>query len=244
MGALRRRWLLTTFLLLVTCFFGYNAYAKHSGPYSAESMVALVPSKQSSVLNGNNPYLSYGTSEIVAGDIVQRLVSAPDSAAKLAKEGYTGAFTMVDDSKTTGPIVDITVTDSSPVVVENTLRGVTNAFQAQLVKLQSNLKANDRITSQVVSFDPTASVVTSKKLRTVVEYLGLGLILTYVLPQIVDGNIERRRSRRATRNFPAPEPQAAGGGDGGGYRSNRPSYYPSPASPASPARWATPRRKR
>lgn len=244
MGALRRRWLLTASLLLLTFIAVIGVYAKFPGPYSAESMVALFPSKQASQLNGNNPYLSYGGSENVAGDIVLREVSAPDSVAKLAAKGYTGSFTIADDPNTSGPILDITVTSKSQSVVENTLQAVTNAVQLQLASIQSNLKPANQITSQVVSFAPTPKLLLSKKLRTIVLALGVGLILSYAIPQIVDGNIERRRGNRAGGNFPAAEPVAAGSGPGGGggYH-GRPAYYPAQADDPSPEEVRVPPRR-
>ncbi|MDX6388983.1 MAG: hypothetical protein QOJ73_46 [Streptosporangiaceae bacterium] len=200
---LGRQWILTFFLLILTFAAGVAAWVKLPGPYSAESMVALVPSHQESIQNGNNAYLSYNGSEVVAGDIVLRQVMAPATVLKLAGQGYTGAYTIADDPNTTGPILDITVTGKSKAVVESTLRGVTDKVQAQLTTLQQSLAPADQISSIVASYAPTASLEVSKKMRVIVLVVGLGLVLTFALPQIVDAEVNRRRGRRAGADLPA-----------------------------------------
>ena len=126
---LRRRWILTSFLFLLTLFAAGVAWVKIPGPYQAESMIVLYPSKQAAKINGNNPLMSFGGSLNVAGDIVLREVSAPTSVAALAAKGYSSSFTIADDPNTTGPILDVTVTGSNQAQVENTLRGVTAAVR-------------------------------------------------------------------------------------------------------------------
>jgi len=199
MRTLRRRWILTTSLLLLTLLGTAVIWVKKPGPYQAESMVVLIPSHQSSLLNGNNPYLSFGGSENIAGDIVLRQMMAPQAVTALAAQGYGESYEIVDDPATTGPILDITVTGSNQSAVESTLQGVTAATQAKLTALQAYLKPTDRITSMVASRDPSAHLLVSKKARLVVLVLGLGLILTYAIPQVVDAEINRRRSRRGGR---------------------------------------------
>ena len=205
MRTLRRRWLLTTVLLLLTLVGTALIWVKKPGPYQAESMVALIPSHQSSIVNGNNPYLSFGGSENIAGDIVLRQMMAPQTVAALADRGYGESFEIVDDPLTSGPILDITVTGSNQSEVEATLQGVTAATQAKLTALQADLKPADRITSMIASQDPSAHLLVSKKARLVVLVLGLGLILTYAIPQIVDAEITRRRGRRGGRRATPPD---------------------------------------
>jgi len=205
MRTLRRRWILTTLLLLLTLAATALIWVKKPGPYQAESMVALIPSHQSSIVNGNNPYLSFGGSENIAGDIVLRQMMAPQTVAALADRGYGESYEIIDDPTTTGPILDITVTGSNQSAVESTLQGVTVATRAQLNALQAYLKPTDRITSIVASQDPSAHLLISKKARLVVVVLGLGLILTYAIPQVVDAEINRRRSRRGGRRATPPD---------------------------------------
>ena len=196
---LRRRWILTSFLFLLTLAAALAAWVKLPGPYQAESMVVLYPSQQASKLNGDNPLMSFGGSINVAGDIVLRQVSSPSYAAQLAAHGDTSSFTIADDPTTTGPILDITVTGKNQGQVEQTLNGVTAAVKNQLAAIQQNYKPANRITSQVVSTQPTPKLLVSKKARTVVIVLGLGLILTFIIPQVVDAEIAKRRGARGQR---------------------------------------------
>jgi hypothetical protein len=209
--ALRRQWILAGFLLVLTFAAGVAAWVKMPGPYSTESMVLLVPSQQASKLNGNNPYMSYGGSENIAGDIVLRQVMDPATITALASRGYTASYTVADDPTTSGPILDITVTGKNQALVENTLQGVTSEVQAKITALQSFLTPTNRITSQVISFHPTAKLEVSKKARTIVLIVGLGLVLTYALPQILDAEIRRRRGEtrggdRVSGYAPPPAP--------------------------------------
>jgi hypothetical protein len=196
---LRRRWILTSFLFLLTVLAALAAWVKIPGPYQAESMIVLYPSQQASKLNGDNPLMSFGGSLNVAGDIVLREVSAPSYAAQLAAHGYTSSFTIADDPNTTGPILDVTVTGSNQSQVEQTLNGVTAAVKNQLAAIQQSYKPANRITSQVVSTQPTAKLLVSKKARTIVIVLGLGLVLTFAIPQVVDAEIAKRRGARGQR---------------------------------------------
>lgn len=196
---LRRRWILTSFLFLLTLAAALAAWVKLPGPYQAESMTVLYPSQQASKPNGDNPLLSFGGSLNVAGDIVLREVSAPSSVAQLAAHGYTSSFTIADDPSSTGPILDVTVTGKNQAQVEQTLNGVTAAVKNQLAAIQQSYKPANRITSQVVSTQPTPQLLVSKKARTIVIVLGLGLVLTFAIPQVVDAEIAKRRGSRAQR---------------------------------------------
>jgi len=228
--ALRRQWILTGFLLVLTFVAGVAAWVKMPGPYQTQSMVVLVPSQQASKLNGNNPYMSYGGSESVAGDIVLRQVMDPATMTALASHGYTASYTVADDPTTSGPILDITVTGKNQALVENTLRGVTSEVQAKITALQSFLTPANRITSQVISFHPTATLQVSKKARTIVLIVGLGLVLTYALPQILDAEIRRRRG------------ETGGGETRGGDRVS--GYGPPPAQDEEPSPYQQPHRRR
>jgi hypothetical protein len=245
---LRRRWILTSFLFLLTLAAALAAWVKLPGPYQAESMVVLYPSQQASKLNGDNPLMSFGGSLNVAGDIVLRQVSSPSYAAQLAAHGATDSFTIADDPTTTGPILDITVTGKNQGQVEQTLTGVTAAVKNQLAAIQQNYKPVNRITSQVVSTQPTPKLLVSKKARTVVIVLGLGLILTFIIPQVVDAEVAKRRGARGQRvnsNF-ASAAQYAGAPDAGApaeqvtesepaEREPQPAYQGSPTAAAERA---------
>jgi len=66
---LRRRWILTSFLFLLTLLAALAAWVRSRGPTRPSPMTVLYPSQQASKLNGNNPLMSFGGSLNVAGDI-------------------------------------------------------------------------------------------------------------------------------------------------------------------------------
>src|SRR5690349_9671918 len=129
---LRRQWILTLLLLLLTLFAVYEANNKFSGPYQAESVIVLLPSQKAAEPNGSNPYLSFDSSINVAGDIVLRQVMDPHTVAALAAKGYSSSYEILDDPNTAAPMLDVTATGGDKAQVESTLQVVTRTFQAHL----------------------------------------------------------------------------------------------------------------
>jgi hypothetical protein len=195
--ALRRQWILTAGLLLLT-LAATVALALRPGPYQAASQVVLLPSKTASKASGNNPYLSFGQSLTLTADVVRRLVMDPRTALELAGRGATGSYVVADDPTTAGPVLDVTVVAKSTSTTERTLQVVTSQIAVQLSKLQAGISPANKITSLVISYDPKAAPYTSKKLRPLVVVLGLGLVLTIAIPLAVDTAVLRRRARRQT----------------------------------------------
>ena len=195
LGTLRRHWILA-FLLLALTLAGTVELGSRPGPYQSESQVVLLPSVKISKPNGDNPYLSFIDSITLTADLVRREVTDPRTALALAAQGFPDSYQIVDDPETAGPVLDVTVTGSNKTEVERTLYAVTAEISTKLADMQSGVKQSNRITSLVVSLDPRASLLISKKARTVVVVLGLGLVLTIAIPQIVDAALSRRRRLR------------------------------------------------
>jgi hypothetical protein len=217
--ALRRRWLLALLLLLAT-LAGAAALGMRPGPYQSGSQVVLLPSQQISKPNGNNPYLSFGGSVSLTADLVRREMMDPRTALALAASGFPSTYQVVDDPATSGPVLDVTVTGSSKAAVEHTLYGVTAEISTKLAGMQAGTSRANRITSLVVSINPQATLLVSKKARSVVVALGLGLVFTIAVPQLVDASIARRRamSMAAEHVERQPPAQADSASPGTSYR--------------------------
>jgi hypothetical protein len=224
---LRRQWILTLLLLLLTLFAVYEANIKSSGPYQAESVIVLLPSQKAAEINGRNPYLSFDSSINVAGDIVLRQIMDPHTVAALAAKGYSSSYEIVDDPNTAAPMLDVTATGGDKAQVESTLQVVTRTFQAHLDTLQQSLKPINRVTSMVIFKDPVAKLELSKKARVLVVFLVIGLVLTCAIPLMVDAELTRRRGRRGSRG-PAQ-------GTRGSAKGWLPGGRPDPARPPAPA---------
>jgi len=206
---LRKRWLLTALLLLLT-FVGTAVLALRPGPYQAESQVTLLPSHQASRPAGYNPYLALDSSLTLTADLLRREVTDPRTAQVLASRGYPESYQIVDDPSTAGPVLDITVLGASKAAVEHTLQGVTAEIPVKLAQMQSAVKPVNQIGSLAVSVDPTAKLLVTKKLRLPVVVFALGLVFTAAIPQTVEASAIARRSRKAA-GVAAGEPPLASG---------------------------------
>jgi hypothetical protein len=195
---LRRRWMLTLLLLLLT-LVATVALAKKPGPYQSESQVVLLPSKVSAKAFGGNPYLSFGGSITLTADLVRREMMDPRTVLVLASQGFTSAYSVVDDPDTAGPVLDVLVDGSNEYSVEHTLNGATAEVSTKLTELQAGVKPADQITSLIVSSDPQPSLKLSKKARPLAVVLGIGLLFTIAIPQLVDAALSARRAARSGR---------------------------------------------
>lgn len=192
---LRKRWILTTLLLLLTVA-GTAAIGSKSKTYTAASTVVLLASDSASKPNGSNPYLSFSSSLQLTADVVRREVIDPRTASSLAAEGYTASYLVADAVDTPGPVLLVTVTGHNKALVEHTLYGVTAEIKTKLGELQASISPVNKIGIATLSFSPNATLALSKMARPVVAVLGVGLVLTFAIPLIVDGQVRRRRRTR------------------------------------------------
>lgn len=202
---LRRRWYVTGPLLLLTVAAS-AALAARSGPYQSESQVVLLPSAQSAKVAGGNPYMSFDDSVTLTADLLRRQLTSPQLVQSLGKNGYRSSYQVVDDPLTAGPVLDITVTGSSKSSVEHTLAGVTDQAGKQLRLMQGDVAPIDRITLKTVSYDPKPSLLLSKKARTPLVALAIGLVLTIAVPLTADAAIADRRKARRSRAWSLRSP--------------------------------------
>jgi hypothetical protein len=197
---LRKHWILTSVLVLLTLVGAWQAWVKFQGPYQSASQVSFLASQQTSKPNGNNPYMSFDDPLSTTADIVRREVLDPRIVAALAARGFKDTYDIQMDPLGTGPILDITATGPTKAGVMATQAAVTAEVQNQLQQLQTNLLPKDQITSLVVTSSDKATLLISKKARPVVAVLVVGLILTLAIPQMVDAIQNRGRNRRKRSN--------------------------------------------
>jgi capsular polysaccharide biosynthesis protein len=193
---LRKHWILTSVLVLLTLVAAFEAWTKIPGPYQSESQVYFLASQQASKPNGNNPYLSFADTLSTTADIVRREVLDPRIVAALAARGFKDTYDIQNDPLAVGPILDITATGPTKAGVMATQAAVTAEVQNQLQQLQTNLLPKDQISSVVATSSPKATLLVSKKARPVVAVLVVGFILTLAIPQMVDALQNRGRKRR------------------------------------------------
>jgi hypothetical protein len=213
---LRKHWILTSVLVLLTLIAAMGAWTKISGPYQSTSQVVFLASEQTSKPNGNNPYLSFDDTLSTTADIVRREVLDPRIVAALAARGFTDTYDIEDDPLGIGPVLDITATGPTKAGVMATQAAVTADVQSQLQQLQSDVLPKNQITSQVISSSLQPTLLITKKARPVVAVLFLGALLILIVPQIVDavqnryGNRRKKGQRPWTPVETAPNPHASG----------------------------------
>jgi len=193
---LRKHWILTSVLVLLTLIAAMGAWTKISGPYQSTSQVVFLASEQTSKPNGNNPYLSFDDTLSTTADIVRRQVLDPRIVAALAARGFNDTYDIQDDPLGIGPVLDISATGPTKAGVMATQAAVTAEVQNQLQELQTDLLTKDQITSMVVTSSPKATLMVSKKARPVVAVLVVGFILILAIPQMVDAVQSRTSNRR------------------------------------------------
>lgn len=198
-----RHRILTSVLLLLTLVGTVGAAIKMPWSYSAKATVVLLNSKSASAAAGGNPYLSFASSLTQAADVICLEVTDPGTGLVLQAHGYTAGYTAVVSSATGAPMIVVTTTGSDSNAVEHTLSGVTQQVNVKLHALQADVPMKDRITSKLISSDLHASHSISKKAKPLAVVLGLGLVLTYAIPHLVDSAARRRERRsKADRRVP------------------------------------------
>jgi hypothetical protein len=247
---LRKRWILTALLLLLTLGGTAAAFVKLPHTYVADSTVVLLASQNASKPNGSNPYLSFNSSLPLTADVVRRELLDPRTALDLAARGYTAPYLVVDAPDTSGPVLLVTVTGKDKAAVEHTLYGVTAEIGTKLLGLQATIRPINRIRVVTLSVTPKAKLSISKLARPLVVILGFGMVLTFAVPLIVDAQISRRRARTGSarrgeeiarppaRSRPDRDPYDRRPGPPGpppGERPRPPEYSPSGPAPSGRA---------
>jgi hypothetical protein len=200
MSSLRRRWLLTCVLLLLTLAASAGIWKKLPPTYqSVSSIVFLVPESTAKAFGGN-PYLAFNGTLNQTADVVRYETNDVRTANSLKAQGYPSSYLVTDAADTSGPVLIVTVTGSSETGVEHTLYGVTSEVSTKLETLQTGLAADNEITDKVITFMPEPSYLKSKKEKPTLLLLALGLVLTVSIPVVVDAQRARRGASQAAGN--------------------------------------------
>jgi hypothetical protein len=212
----RRRRALTVALLISVLAVLAALAAVLPRTYQSQSSVVLLASRAAAKLNGGNPYLSFTPSLTLTADAVSRELMAPVIAQRLAASGFTASYTVTlpaDTTATTGSVLLIVVTGGSKTAVQSTLQAVTSEVNLALARIQGNVRPADQIRTATLSFAPEATLNTSKTARPLAAVAGLGLLIAFGFPLMVDGRVSRRRLRQAEE--PRGRASAPAGSSGG-----------------------------
>ena len=191
---LRSRWILSSTLLLLAILGTAAAAVVLPWSYQSVGTTVLLNSKSASVATDGNPLLAFDPSLSSAAEVLSLAVTAPSTVLALKARGYSATYQVTVSSVTGGPILQVTATGKNKTSVENTLHGVMNEINNQLLSLQSGVASRGLIRALPLSAATQPSRSISKKAKPVVAVLGLGLVLTFAIPQLVDALANRGRA--------------------------------------------------
>jgi capsular polysaccharide biosynthesis protein len=189
---LRKRWALTTTLLILTLIATGAALVKLPWSYKSTADVMFLPSNNLAKSYGGNLFLAFNSTINETADVVRYEATDAHTAQALAAAGDTQGYTIADALDTSAPILVVTVTGSNAGAVEHTLTGVVNKIAALLASQQSGFSPVNQIHDTVLSFDSRANRVTSKKARPLLVVFAIGLLFTVAIPVLVDSVEERQ----------------------------------------------------
>jgi hypothetical protein len=211
----RRRWLVTSALLLLTFVCVALALFELPPTYQSQSSVVLLASRAASRPYGDNPYLSFSPSLTLTADVVSREMMSPGTAGQLAAQGFPDSYSVelaTYTTATTGSVLQIMVDGTDKAAVELTLHGVTDEVKTILAKLQSSSPSADRIQALTLSMSSQPALSLSQMARLLAVLIGVGLVASFGLPWLVEAQIVGRRLQRsdgAAAMVPQPAEPAA-----------------------------------
>lgn len=228
----RRIWVAVALLLAAAA--GIGAYAAIKPGQESKAQVLFLGSiKQPGVSGPTNPFVNLGNSLAITASVVQQGVTSDQTAQQLFKAGNEAAYTVEPNlAENAGPVLLVTVDDTSAAMVEKTLKGVLSAITAQLKTLQvdQHVPRDLFITAQTFTQSPhPAAVHKAQTQKAVIAFLAVLVILVATILLVERFRVSRRAKRAAA---PEPEPTVARGDT----RSPRSVTSPPVALPASRAR--------
>lgn len=197
MKILRKRWRLTTSLLILALIATGVAFAELPWTYQSTGDVVLLPSENLANAYGGNPYLAFSPTINEMADLIRYEATDADVAHTLVTAGYAQDYTIKDAVDTSAPILLITVTGNDPGAVDHTLTGVVNEISTLLARRQPRIRPVDQIHDTVIASTPRAIRMTSKKARPLLVVLATGLLFAVAIPALADAVTERRRGPRS-----------------------------------------------
>ena len=196
----RRKWF-TLALLMLTLLGAAYAGIKLPLKYNASITATLLNSKESSkTLGDGNPYLSFDSAMVDMANLLALKLTSDANTLALQQSGYTSSFqaqVLSENPENEEPFIQVSVEGDGKEAVGQTLQGVAASLSAQLGQVQAGVPAKERLSLQTLAEVSTPVPSWSAKIKPVVGFLAIGLLLTFLLPQAVEGSVSRRRKIRA-----------------------------------------------
>jgi hypothetical protein len=194
---LLRRWYVVVLGLQATILLAFLAVLFVPVKYQATSSVLLLPPKTASGGPGSNPFLSLGGLDVVAG-VVARAVTDRATQEDVVASGGTGTYTVKLDQAAGGPVLLVTVEDTTSSGTLRTLDIVTQRLPKTLADVQAAADVSGKalIGSRPITRDTTTETVRKPQIRALLAVTAVGLAGTVLLASFIDGYLLRRAQRR------------------------------------------------
>lgn len=200
-GVLWQRKGLTTALLILTLLGVVCAGVMLPSRYNASITVTLLNSASSSkTLGDGNPYLSFDSAMVDMANFLALKLPDDVNTSALQQKGSTASFqaqVLSENAETEEPFIQISVEGGNKETVVRTLQEVTVGLKTLLIQTQAGVPANGRLSLQTIAEVSTPVPSSSAKIKPLVGFLAVGMVLTFLIPQAVEGSVARRRKIRA-----------------------------------------------
>jgi hypothetical protein len=172
-------------------------------PPAAPTQAQIQADPKLAKINTNNPYLAYGDLTLV-GDAVVDLVTSHAAQQTLAAQGVSPKYQVSMSSDPGNPaFVDITGVGTTPVAAIQAAKDIMVQATGDLQQMQEHVGVTPQymITSDALLPPTSAQDQISSKLRTLIEVLGLGVIMLFMVISIAEA-VSRRREEEYDLDVP------------------------------------------
>lgn len=209
---LLQRWYLVTVGLLASIGLGLGAAHLAPPTYQANGTVLMLPSKVQVTGDGMaNPFLQLTTLDAPASLVMDRL-NGSDVGDRIREDHPEATYLAAPDMSMRGPVVAVTVTDTTPEGAMDTLDDVLALVPEVLATLQKqvNVPRRAQVTSMPLAVDGEATPITTATKRAQVAAFGLGMLLTLSGTVGIDTLLRRRSTRLAPSEGAGPDARTPG----------------------------------
>jgi hypothetical protein len=207
LGALRRQWILTLVLVILTAGLGVGAARIVAQRYTATAHVLFLPPAVN-VAADENPYMKLG-GLYQAVEMVGVALSDQSTTDELKALSPKADVVVRQDPQSSAPLLLVTVVDSDEARTLRILDVVLAKVPTRLDQLQADIyvRAANRVTSIVLTKDTEAKPTGLDQLRAIIFAIAAGLLVSTILVAFVDGAASRRRARGTEKDEPDAVPQ-------------------------------------
>lgn len=205
-GGLRRRWWVVVIGLLGTATLTFAAFSLVPATQDARASLMVLPTPRAATEAGN-PYLVLGGLEPAADMLAAAMNSGPVHES-LAPSAGKATFEVTRDTTSSGPMLLVEVTDTSPQGAMTLLDTVTKRMPEVLSQLQTQVgvrPTSNLLTLTEVTRDTEPEASTKRQLRAMLAVGVGGVALTVFAANALDGLLLRRSGRRAEEPTQSPE---------------------------------------